>query len=428
MTNVGEPVSPDAGEPARARFGTGPPAPRARIVASCLAILSVATAVIHFAVAGEHFAEFWLFGVFMLVVAWLQLTWAIVALVRASRWLLVSGIILNAGVVVVYIITRTVGDVVGPTPHAVEPFGFGDGLCTVLEAVIVAGCAWLLTARGARVDRRVSRNQLITVPAATGTVTAVLLSVALVAGGPDMVMTTGSSAAAGTTPSMTMPGTGTGTPAIRLATSSPAGDITMPDTNMMMAPGMKMASAAPCHTAPTADQQKAAVSMVDTSWQDARKYQSLTAAKAAGYVPVTPAGAPVVHYISAAAYRATLLGGPVLDYQAPQSLVYANTPSGAVLAAAMYITAPGGATPQPGGCLTQWHVHTNLCLARGLGVVAAVGAAHPACPAGSRNRVTPPMIHVWFVPIPGGPTAIDASSAQVVHAAEQVTSPANGPA
>jgi hypothetical protein len=36
-------------------------------------------------------------------------------------------------------------------------------------------------------------------------------------------------------------------------------------------------------------------------------------------------------------------------------------------AAAMYITAPGGATPQPGGYLTQWHVHTNLCLTRGLG-------------------------------------------------------------
>ena len=140
---------------------------------------------------------------------------------------------------------------------------------------------------------------------------------------------------------------------------------------------------------------------------------------------MTPTGAPVVHYISAASYRSTVLGGPVLNYQAPQSLVYANTPKGAVLAAAMYITAPGGATPQPGGCLTQWHVHTNLCLTRGLGVVGIEDAAHPACPAGSRNRVTPPMIHVWFVPIPGGPTAVDAPDAQVVRAAEQVTSPAN---
>jgi hypothetical protein len=38
------------------------------------------------------------------------------------------------------------------------------------------------------------------------------------------------------------------------------------------------------------------------------------------------------------------------------------------------------------------------------------------------------MMHVWFVPIPGGPTAIDAPDAQVVHAAEQVASPRNGTA
>jgi hypothetical protein len=38
------------------------------------------------------------------------------------------------------------------------------------------------------------------------------------------------------------------------------------------------------------------------------------------------------------------------------------------------------------------------------------------------------MMHVWFVPIPGGPTAVDATSAQVVQAAEQVAAPRNGTA
>jgi hypothetical protein len=37
------------------------------------------------------------------------------------------------------------------------------------------------------------------------------------------------------------------------------------------------------------------------------------------------------------------------------------------------------------------------------------------------------MMHVWFVPVPGGPTAIDASNVDIVHAAEQVRSPHNGP-
>ncbi len=118
----------------------------------------------------------------------------------------------------------------------------------------------------------------------------------------------------------------------------------------------------------------------------------------------------------------------MLDTSQPQSLVYANTPKGAVLVAAMYITTPRGATPQPGGCLTQWHVHTNLCLRAGLGVAGGIGAGRLACPAGSRNRVTPAMMHVWFVPIPGGPTAIDAPDAQVVRAAEQVAAPHNGTA
>jgi len=264
---------------------------------------------------------------------------------------------------------------------------------------------------------------------------AALLSVALVDGGPEMVMAAGPSQAASTSGAgmagMTGQGssgsTGTMAP-VHLATSSPAGFITDPDPGMQMAPGMKMASPVACTASATAAQQRAAVQLVNASWRGAQQYRSLAAARAAGYRPITPSGLPVVHYLNPAFYRDTLLGGPVLDTSQPQSLVYANTPKGAVLVAAMYITTPRGATPQPGGCLTQWHVHTNLCLRAGLGVVGVTGAGRPACPAGSRNRVTPAMMHVWFVPIPGGPTAVDAPDAQVVRAAEQVTAPHNGTA
>ena len=120
-------------------------------------------------------------------------------------------------------------------------------------------------------------------------------------------------------------------------------------------------------------------------------------------------------------------GGPAIDPSAPQSLVYANTPKGAVLVAVMYIDSPlDTTTPDPGGCLTQWHVHTNLCFGRGgKGVI---GEMDPTCPAGSVNRVSPPRLHVWFAPIPGGPTAVDAADAQAVHAAEQMASPHNATA
>ena len=109
--------------------------------------------------------------------------------------MLAGGVADQRAVIAVYVVTRTIGDVVGPTPHATEPLGFGDGLCTVLEAVVAAGCVWLLVARA---DQRVRHAGLIRATAATGGVTAVLLSVALVAGGPEMVMSVSASSAAGT--------------------------------------------------------------------------------------------------------------------------------------------------------------------------------------------------------------------------------------
>jgi hypothetical protein len=163
-----------------------------------------------------------------------------------------------------------------------------------------------------------------------------------------------------------------------------------------MMTGMAMADPRACTATPTKAQQEAAVAMVNTSWNDAKKYQSLAAAKAAGYVPITQPGQLVVHYMNKAYYQAVLRGGPVLNYQDPQSLVYANTPNGAVLVAAMYITTYHGPAPQPGGCLTQWHVHTSLCLTGTPDVVGELGPGQPACPAGSVNKVTPAMIHVWF--------------------------------
>jgi hypothetical protein len=405
--------------------------PLGRVAGYCLAIMSFAAAVIHFAVAAEHFQQYWLFGVSMLVVAWLQGIWAVVLVVRPSRPLLQAGAILNAVVLAGYVITRTTGYAIGIAPREAGLSAFGAVFCAAFEAVVVAGCAWLLTAR---VEHNVRRQRLFAVPAATAVITAVVLGAALattVPSAPGASAASGSSAtrpsggsAGGSMPGMQMPGAAA--ESIRLANDTAAGAISMPDPNMEMMAGMRMASSTACTATPSAAQQKAVVSFVDASWAGARKYQSLAVARAAGYRPITPVGAPVVHYLNRAYYRATLDGQPVLSTADPQSLVYANTPKGAVLVAAMYITSQGGPTPQPGGCLTQWHVHTNLCLTSALDVVGAVGPGQMTCPPGSVNRVTPAMIHVWFVPIPGGPTAIDASDQQVVQAAEHVAAPANG--
>jgi hypothetical protein len=203
---------------------------------------------------------------------------------------------------------------------------------------------------------------------------------------------------------------------LSLPTDSPAGSITWPDDMSSMAAGMHMAEPN-CAAQPTAAQQRAAVSLVNKTVAAAQKYTSLSAAQAAGYVPVTPGGARIVHYVNPSIYRNET---SALDPDAIPSLVYVNTAHGAVLAAAMYLTPRGTASPQPGGCLTQWHIHTDLCFSGGR----VVGTnANSSCTAGSVNQVTQPMMHVWMIPVSGGPLAPDPAARSEVEAAARAPSP-----
>jgi hypothetical protein len=211
---------------------------------------------------------------------------------------------------------------------------------------------------------------------------------------------------------------------LSLSTDSPAGPIVWPQPMAHMGPGMTMATPA-CTATPNAAQRLAAVDLTNRTVAAVARYRSLAAARADGYMPITPSGLRVVHYIK----PAHVGDGDLLDPQRVQSLVYANTPGGAVLVAAMYtmgIDQVDAVPPMPGGCLTQWHRHTNLCFSQASGAV--VGVTHrDACAPGSVHRVTQPMIHIWLAPIPGGPLASDVPNEEVVRAAEQLapTQPAN---
>ena len=210
--------------------------------------------------------------------------------------------------------------------------------------------------------------------------------------------------------------------ALSLPTTSRAGNIEWPDDMSTMAAGMTMAEPH-CIAQPTSAQRQAAVNLVDQTVAAAQKYTSLATAKAAGYVPVTPSGARIVHYINPAYYRS----GAVLDPQEIPALVYVNTAQGAVLSAAMYLDPHGVTPPQPGGCLTQWHIHTDLCFSSGR----VVGTNNnSSCAAGSTNQVTQPMMHVWMTPVSGGPLAPDPPALSEVEAAAQtpVLNPTNGTA
>jgi hypothetical protein len=272
--------------------------------------------------------------------------------------------------------------------------------------VVIFGATWSQNAPGRR-----GWLTFAALPVALAT----LLGVAAIADTTGAASASDSASSASASPAMAdMSPTAPAAP-LSLATTSAAGPIVWPDDMGSMAAGMSMVTP-DCTTQPTAAQQHAAVALVDQTVAGAAPYQSLAAARAAGYVPVTPTGQKVVHYINPSIYGQ----GRVLDPSAIPVLVYVNTSHGAVLSAAMYLMPPAGAgasPPQPGGCLTQWHIHTDLCFSNGK-VVGSQAAG--TCAAGSTSRVTEPMMHVWLTPVTGGPLAPDPPARSQVAAAQSM--------
>ena len=178
-----------------------------------------------------------------------------------------------------------------------------------------------------------------------------------------------------------------------------------------------------CATEPTFSEQINATQYVQTTSQAVARYSSLSAALAAGYVPVSPTTYPVVYYVNPAIEAANAAAGRTLDPQSVDGLVFAQTPSGQeVLAAAMYLL-PSTVTPtMPYGVLVQWHQRTDVC---GPSSESATNSLQitgvPPCPAGSMQQSTPFMTMVWQVPVAGGPLAIQPPDIQIVEAAVMAT-------
>ena len=165
-----------------------------------------------------------------------------------------------------------------------------------------------------------------------------------------------------------------------------------------------------CTARPTSQQVLGATQYIQATSAAVAKYKNLSAALADGYRPITTTSYPVVHYLNFKYMNQK----DIMNPNAVDSLVYATTPYGPVLVAAMFLMPGDGNGPMPYGCLVQWHAHTNLCTSDTTGVIDGL----QPCDAGSRaDPTTPFMTHVWQVPVPGGPLAIDPSDLRVVQAA-----------
>jgi hypothetical protein len=157
---------------------------------------------------------------------------------------------------------------------------------------------------------------------------------------------------------------------------------------------------------------EAAAKLIYDTRKAVAKYRSLEAAIAAGYAPMEPPNSDVAHYVN----RSYMVEADILDPQHVQSLIYYNSGHSTELIGAMYIMPRRGMDgPQIGGPLTVWHQHSNICFDNVTGM--AVAFAHQgddaferrdksgACPAGSTNKTTPLMLHVWLIDNPEGPFA-----------------------
>lgn len=119
---------------------------KAQLIVVTAALLSAGAAAIHYAVIETHFEEWWGFGAFFVASGIAQLAWAVLMVTWPSRRLLWLGVLGNAAIVALWVVTRTVGTLLGPDPYEPEPVGLADSVATGFEIAIVLGAVWLATA------------------------------------------------------------------------------------------------------------------------------------------------------------------------------------------------------------------------------------------------------------------------------------------
>lgn len=111
-----------------------------------LAGLSLGAAAIHVVAAPPHYVELGDLGAGFLVAAMLQAAWARAILRGASSRTVIAGFAINAAILAVWVVSRTIGLPIGPMAGLAEPVGFPDGAAAIFEGLLLAGLAILVVA------------------------------------------------------------------------------------------------------------------------------------------------------------------------------------------------------------------------------------------------------------------------------------------
>ncbi|MEX1006505.1 MAG: hypothetical protein WD271_01515 [Acidimicrobiia bacterium] len=337
-----------------------------------MAVLMLGAAAVHFGAMGEHAGVSWTHGLFFAVAAWAQVVLACWLVLRPSRTAVVTTVLVNFAIVVVWVASRTIGIAIG-TDGTPEPVAFPDALCTVLEATAIAG--GLLLISDGLVRRRVHAAMGWIAVAATGVAVTALTSL-------------------GFTPALASGSSGqshahdTSTSTTSVAGVAPHSHNV--DEAAELQPDQPLAAA----TRATLAHQLVVARQV------ALEFPTVADAKAAGYIQAGKfAPGAGAHYVLTRGSS----GG--FDPGAPGSLIYEGISDTSRIVGLMYLSLNGQIPEGFAGPNDHWHRHQNVCVKYGAGGIeipfpADSDVTSAMCSgAGGRLLVlTTWMVHAWVVP------------------------------
>jgi hypothetical protein len=374
------------------------PHPRGRTIAVAwvlrwsMAVLLLGAAGIHFAAMGEHAGVSWTHGLFFGLTAWAQVMLAALLVLGPARRSIQVMIVFNFAVILVWIVSRTVGIAIG-TDGTPESIGFADALCAAFEALAI-GLGLLVICGGiARKRIRLSAGW-----AFAGVIAIVVAALSSFGFSPAIADGSGGGHTHGATPAIAAPAAGSAAPAAHVHDH---GSTTPTDLNGHPIEGVKAQDIAaesqpdvPLDAATRATLQQQLVVARAT----AMRYPTVASAVAAGYHVIGGFGpGSGAHYIGG---FAGIFGGG-FDPSRPLALIYDGTSPTSQMVGLMYYgfgnTAPEGFA----GPNDHWHRHSNICT-RGAEVLSPPDSdvTQEQCTAlgGFFMKITGWMVHAWVVP------------------------------
>jgi hypothetical protein len=367
-----------------------------------LVALSLGAGIIHFAFAGAHFDEAFLEGLFFAVVGWAQVTWAAAIIVRPERRLLALGAVGNTLVLAVWFVSRVWGVPTSTQPWTPEPVALADGLASGFEAAIVLLSFGILV-KPALAQQRIRPTLGFGGVGASAVAIGVFSTMAL-----SPSFASGHSHGTGDTDGGSAEAAGHAHPDDASAEHveghtdvAIAADGTSPCEQAGVAnegnSGHGHRGPAPYEELTAAEREEFLV-QVEQANAAVASYPTVADAEAAGWEAITPyVPCIAAHFLK----QDNFVDG--FDPVEPEILLYDGTDPDSRIVGLSYLQFAGEDEPPEGfaGPNDPWHVHRQLCLGSGSGVLGDESTTEEDCEERG-GRVVPLsnlwMMHMWNAP------------------------------